>query len=71
MPAERFWHDTIRGWGRALAEVKPFEDDFGLSEAYEEGYRRAVFNMHMDLGMTSTEFNRICEAAIKQSKDPQ
>lgn len=71
MPTEQFWHSTIRGLGEAIAERKPFEDDFGLSEAFEEGYKRAVLHMHQDLGSTSTEFNCIVDAAKERAKDLQ
>lgn len=71
MPTEQFWHNTIRGMSQAIAERKPFEDDFGLSEAFEEGYRRAVLHMHQDLRSTSTEFNCIVDAAKERAKDLQ
>lgn len=71
MPTEQYWHNTIRGMSQAIAERKPFEDDFGLSEAFEEGYKRAVLHMHQDLGSTSTEFNCIVDAARERAKDLQ
>lgn len=71
MPTEQYWHNTIRGMSQAIAERKPFEDDFGLSEAFEEGYKRAVLHMHQDLGSTSTEFNCIVDAAKERAKDLQ
>ena len=71
MPTEQYWHNTIRGMSQAIADLKPFEDDFGLSEAFEEGYKRAVFHMHQDLGSTSTEFNCIVDAAKERAKDLQ